>query len=305
MSTDEQALAVIRDDLSIGRAPALVLAEAHDAAKALKDIIDNKKKKVVFNGKTYLENEDWLTVGKFYGLTSRIRETKYVEFGPEEGKVRGFQAFAEAYLVNTGQVVSMAESMCLNDERNWSGKPLFQLMSMAQTRASSRVMRQVLGWVVVLAGYSPTPSEEMDGVGQQFTSKTQRIAGELLECKAFDNCSIAKIGNRKIVITDNGHDSFLAQCEGKTIEVEVTEKSGPKGKYLDLIQIITVDGKAYLESALQASVEKLPKKDDAGLNAKGRAAQKSGKSLAAPVNLDAEDALLIGEKDEFGQEIRP
>jgi hypothetical protein len=42
--------------------------------------------------------------------------------------------------------------------------PLFQLASMAQTRAGSKVLRSVLSWVVVLAGYRPTPAEEMDGV---------------------------------------------------------------------------------------------------------------------------------------------
>lgn len=42
--------------------------------------------------------------------------------------------------------------------------PLFQLKSMAQTRACSKVLRNVLAWVVVLAGYRPTPAEELDGV---------------------------------------------------------------------------------------------------------------------------------------------
>lgn len=40
--------------------------------------------------------------------------------------------------------------------------PLFQLASMAQTRAAAKVHRQVLAWVVVLAGYKPTPAEELD-----------------------------------------------------------------------------------------------------------------------------------------------
>ena len=46
---------------------------------------------------------------------------------------------------------------------------LFQLRSMAQTRACSKCLRNVLAWVVVLAGYRPTPAEEMDGVFQQRT----------------------------------------------------------------------------------------------------------------------------------------
>ena len=32
---------------------------------------------------------------------------------------------------------------------------------MAQTRAGSKALRQILGFVVALAGYSPTPADEM------------------------------------------------------------------------------------------------------------------------------------------------
>ena len=39
--------------------------------------------------------------------------------------------------------------------------PLFQLRSMAQTRACAKALRNALAWVVVLAGYKPTPAEEL------------------------------------------------------------------------------------------------------------------------------------------------
>ena len=45
--------------------------------------------------------------------------------------------------------------------------PLFQMASMAQTRACSKVLRNVLSWVAVLAGYSPTPAEELDGMADR------------------------------------------------------------------------------------------------------------------------------------------
>ena len=40
--------------------------------------------------------------------------------------------------------------------------PLFQLRSMAQTRAAAKALRNALAWVVVLAGYEPTPAEELE-----------------------------------------------------------------------------------------------------------------------------------------------
>ena len=162
----EVALALVhpqRDtSLTLAGAPTEVLEEARKAAVALTSVIESKPKKVQFNGKTYLQFEDWQTLGRFYGVTSIGRSTKYVEFGDGDSKVRGFEAQADALLVHGNQVISSAEAMCLNDERNWKDKPLFQLKSMAQTRACAKALRNVLAWVVVLAGYAPTPAEEMD-----------------------------------------------------------------------------------------------------------------------------------------------
>ena len=147
-------------DLEISRPPAVVLQEAKKAADALRDVIANKKRPVIFNGEQYLEFEDWQTIGRFYGVTVKIAATRPVNFGD----VIGFEAEAIVLHTGSGREVSRAEAMCLNDERNWKDKPLFQLRSMAQTRAGSKALRNVLAWVVVLAGYKPTPAEEMDGV---------------------------------------------------------------------------------------------------------------------------------------------
>ena len=148
--------------LSIQRAPEIVLDEARRAAKALADVLANKPKKCVINGEQYLQFEDWQTLGRFYSVTAAARTTEYVEFGDTVG----FAATAEALLLANGQSIkiSSAEAMCLNDEWKWQDKPLFQLKSMAQTRAMAKCLRNVLAWIVVLAGYSPTPAEEMDGV---------------------------------------------------------------------------------------------------------------------------------------------
>jgi hypothetical protein len=163
---NEEALAVVEKQdmhaLAVPRPPDVVLKEAQKAAKALSKVIEGKPKKVVFNGKTYLQFEDWQTLGRFYGVTAVSRSTKYVEYGEGDSKVMGFEAQADALLVSSNQVISSAEAMCLNDEPNWSRKPLFQLKSMAQTRACAKALRNVLAWVVVLAGYAPTPAEEME-----------------------------------------------------------------------------------------------------------------------------------------------
>jgi hypothetical protein len=149
--------------LSVQYPPDVVLAEATKAAKALHDVITTKPHACVIRGKTYLQYEDWQTLGRFYGVTAKTRVTAYVEFGEGYDQVRGFEATADALLVSTNQVISSAEAMCLDDEDKWQESPFFQLRSMAQTRACAKALRNVLAWVVVLAGYNPTPAEEMDG----------------------------------------------------------------------------------------------------------------------------------------------
>lgn len=166
----------VRYDLSVARDPKQVLAEAMNAAKALQTVIKQKAKPVIFNGEQYVEYEDWQVLGRFYGVTAKVVSTEYVEIGG----VRGFTARAEAIDAN-GRIVSAAEAMCMGDEEKWStrakyeyrdGKrekigevpvPLFQLRSMSQTRACAKALRNVLAWVVVMAGFKPSVAEEMVG----------------------------------------------------------------------------------------------------------------------------------------------
>jgi hypothetical protein len=166
-------------ELAVRREPTMVLAEAHKAALALKDVIERKPKKVMFNGEQYLEFEDWQTIGRFYGVTAKATATHYVEYGA----VKGFTAHAVALRAD-GFELSAAEADCLNDEEKWRSRaryewhdgpngrhkvrvgdepvPFFQMKSMAQTRAMAKALRNVLAWVVVLAGYRPTPVEELE-----------------------------------------------------------------------------------------------------------------------------------------------
>ena len=141
------------------RSPEEILAEAQKAASALQRVVSTKRKPVIFKGEQYLEFEDWQTLGRFYGYTTLVEWTRPVEFGD----ARGFEARAIAIDKN-GNTASAAEAMCLNDEPNWKDKPLFQLRSMAQTRACAKALRNILAWVVILAGYRPTPAEEIEAI---------------------------------------------------------------------------------------------------------------------------------------------
>lgn len=231
----------------VARPPDVVLAEATEAAKALKAVIDGKPKKVVFNGNVYLEFEDWQTVGKFYGATVKVTDTKYVEYG----EVKGFEAKAVVVNVATGMEISGAEAMCLNDEPNWKKKPLFQLKSMAQTRASAKALRNVFAWVVVLAGYKPTPAEEMDGVKprkEQEAPSWEKVEGTISEPRMGGGFLWFYIGDNIFCIPPmQGQDMkvLLGEADGAEVELKVTAKTSTKGgkEYQTVKEIVRFDPK--------------------------------------------------------------
>ena len=145
---------------TLGEKPRKVLADAHEAAKALKEVIDSKPKKIIIGGKEYLEMPDLQTLGKFYSIMARPEEPKYVEING----TKGFSCYAVAVHIPTNQIVSAGTGYCLQDQPNWKKRPLADMAAMSQTKAVARALRNALSWVVVLAGFAPTNAEEMENM---------------------------------------------------------------------------------------------------------------------------------------------
>lgn len=156
--------------------PEDLLLAAKSAADALERVImSNERPPVMFNGRRHLEYPHWQTIGKFFHASVRTLDAEVVEIGG----IRGFKAKALVIDENTGLIIGGAEAYCMTDERNWSGKPLFQLASMAQTRAGSKALSNKFRYVAIVAGYEPTPSEEMPdemrGKGQVAMPKAKAV----------------------------------------------------------------------------------------------------------------------------------
>ena len=149
--------------------PAAQLEFAKKCSQALMQVLNLKPKKVMINGKQYIEYEDWQTLARFYGATVGTEWTKSIE---REGKDKVWGYEAKATVIIKGELVSSAEAMCTRDERNWAMRDEFALRSMAQTRACAKALRNVFAWIVVMAGLQPTPAEEMDGVAQDAPKAT-------------------------------------------------------------------------------------------------------------------------------------
>jgi hypothetical protein len=146
--------------VQLSTVPSKATDDARIAAVYLKKLLDNKKKKVVINGKRHIEFEDWITLGNYYGIDVRTGDAEPVEVHG----IKGAKAKAEVIRIDDGTVIGGAEAYCLADEKNWKNKPFFQLASMAQTRAGSKALSNVLRWVVALEGISGTPAEEMEDI---------------------------------------------------------------------------------------------------------------------------------------------
>jgi hypothetical protein len=137
--------------------PKAVVSKAKDMAKFLQEIIANKKKPVIIGGEQYLEFEDWQLLGRFNGLTAGVVSTKEIRQGD---MIIGYEAVANV-VTKEGREITRAESMCLSNEKNWVGRDLFAIRSMAQTRACAKALRNVLSYIPVMAGYKSSVAEEM------------------------------------------------------------------------------------------------------------------------------------------------
>lgn len=140
----------------VGESPNAIINEAQLMATALYNVVEKQHLYQPIQGKKYLQLEAWQLLGKFCNVQGIVEEVQPVEyFG-----VKGFGARA-AVIDDDGRKIAEAEAVCMRDEPNWKAKPLFQLKSMAQTRALSKAYRSCLSFIVSIAGYSPTPLEEM------------------------------------------------------------------------------------------------------------------------------------------------
>jgi hypothetical protein len=153
--------------------PAMVLQRATEVAKALAGVILEQGLYNEIQGRRHVRVEGWTLCGSMLGVFPVCVWTR-----PIEG---GWEARVEAVTMN-GQSVGAAESQCTRKEKTWANRDDYALRSMAQTRATSKALRLPLGFIIQLAGYNPTPAEEMP-TGQEvlITYEQMHTIADLIE----------------------------------------------------------------------------------------------------------------------------
>jgi len=163
---DEKALIPVPLGAIEVQSPEGVVERATQIAQALAKVVRERNLALVIAGQEYVRYPGLALLGAMLGLGAREVES----YKDSEGT---WHATAEIIRLADGQVVGRASACCSPRERNWSGKPDHMLRSMALTRAAAKAYKLLIGWILPLAGYSPTPAEEMEGLEENGASQAQ------------------------------------------------------------------------------------------------------------------------------------
>jgi len=163
---------------AIATNPKQATQEAKEWAESLMHVvdtaIDDKGKPTMYvnlKGNKYLKVEAWELIGKFAGVSAQTQSVNAVH---ENDKWQGYEAHVILVDKNTGQPVGGgAMAYCGQDENVAQGQyteggKRNAVMSMAQTRATSKAFRLNFAFVAQLGGYDSTPydeaTDEMKGI---------------------------------------------------------------------------------------------------------------------------------------------
>lgn len=131
-------------------------------ATTLKKFIVEQKLYTTIQGKNYVHVEGWEFAGAATGVMPRI--TKVIDKSNDQ-EIK-YKARVELVRLSTDMIVGSGEAICSNLEagmrnKDGSSKAEYAIASMAQTRAIGKAYRNTLAWLMKMAGYEPTPAEEM------------------------------------------------------------------------------------------------------------------------------------------------
>lgn len=134
-------------------------------ATILKAHIVKQNLYTAIQGKNYAHVEGWQFAGGLVGLFPRV--VKVEEISPEGSGEKKWLAEVEIIERKSGNIISRGFGLCSNKEMKRATSDEYAILSMAQTRAIGKAYRNILGWVMKLAGYEATPREEMVKVGTE------------------------------------------------------------------------------------------------------------------------------------------
>jgi hypothetical protein len=197
--------------------PSAIAVRAAEQARVLMELVREKGLARRFAGDhEHLAVEAWAFLGAANGLTAAIAWTRRIE-----GDVAAWEARAEVRTLD-GRTVGAAEAMCSAAEANWRRRDEYAIRSMAQTRATSKALRLVVGWIAALAGFDASLSAEEASVelaeGPATTPQLQKLAIVAGELGWDDEERRARAGVASFRDLTRGRASELLEEWGELVE---------------------------------------------------------------------------------------
>jgi hypothetical protein len=139
--------------------PKALVTGATAIANELAQLIRTRKLAVNIQGREFVKVEGWTVLGALLGVIAR--EESVIE--REDGS---YLATIQLVRMKDDVIVSRGSAECGMDEPTWANRPKYARRSMALTRATGKASRLAFSWIMALAGYEPTPAEEMPRDGE-------------------------------------------------------------------------------------------------------------------------------------------
>lgn len=162
--------------------PGALVTAAAGVAGELAQVIQRQRLAVTIQGRQYVKCEGWTTLGVMLGCVAREVATT------EQDGI--YTATVELVRMADGACISRASAECGSEDEQdkygkpvWASRPRYARRSMAQTRATAKACRLAFSWIMALAGYQPTPAEEMPDAEPTRISASQH---KLLEAQIRD-----------------------------------------------------------------------------------------------------------------------
>ena len=206
------------------------ISVATEVATTLNDVIQTQGLAVNIQGNNYVTAEGWNCLGTMLGTYAQTEFVEKIE------KPKGYKA--RVSIKQGDNVLATAEAIATFGGFQKTPQAVY---SMAQTRAMGKAYRMCFSWIVKLAGFQPTPAEEMEHptfndaytvehntVPEDLSFKTAAdlpnvedfINDIIVELQQDDNevnkrniirCSWSKVTNKEI--TEDYHHEVVSWCK--------------------------------------------------------------------------------------------
>jgi hypothetical protein len=188
--------------------PAETIRRVTDLANEIKKVIEAQSLYSDIKGRRHVKVEGWTMAGSLVGVFAILVDCEPCVIADRKNPEKfhhGFTAFVEARTLD-GEVVGAARSYCMRSEKTWEPRDDFALASMAQTRATSKALRQPLGFIMTMAGYDAAPEEEMPRSARGRVDRMLKRVGEL--CIEIDRTLGAPQGTTWGVVEEEALHEF-------------------------------------------------------------------------------------------------